>query len=138
MPPDYLTPSIMSVEQAVNATYKEYPQLRDKDVEEIYVQFKDFYQKLAMDKEMFEPVSTKATRQALIDAILKALDIREEIGADDHYIMNERYTLGGRPIHCLEALYAAGFNHLIRSVRFWRKERGQTGYLDYIREFLPG
>ena len=137
-PPEYLQPCLFSIEQAVVATYLDHPQLHDKEVEETYEQFKDFFFLLVKGKELYEPSSTKAARQTLIDAILEALDLREASGADSYLIMNEEYQPGGFPIPCVEALYATCFNYLRRSARFWRKERGPNGYLKFISERLPG
>ena len=135
-PPDYLIAALMAIELAVFATYQQYPQLHDKEVETTYEQFKVFCQKLAKGKEEYEPSSTNIARQALIYAILEALDMRTETGADDHLIQNEDVQPGGRPIPNVESLYAAGFTYLIRSARFWRKQNGPKGYLKYISEFL--
>lgn len=137
-PPEYIQPCLFSIEQAVLATYEKYPQLRDKEVEETYEQLRGFFQKLAKSEELDEPSSTRTVRQALIEAILEALDTREALGADNHLIMNDSYQPGGYPIPCLETLYAMGFNYLRRSARFWRKERGPNGYLKFISEHLPG
>lgn len=137
MPPDFLLPCLHSIEQAVLATSKVYPQLRDKEVETIYEQFKNFYDQLARDKEMYEPSSNITYRQALIDAILQALDVREELEADEHYINNPNIRYGGLIIPYLEALYALCFGYLSRSARFWRKLNGPKGYLKFIAEQLP-
>ncbi|MFM9948822.1 MAG: hypothetical protein ACKV1O_12860 [Saprospiraceae bacterium] len=137
-PPEYLQPCLFSIEQAVVVTYQQYPQLFDKEVEETYELFKDFYQQLAKGKELYEPSSTKVAKQALIEAILEALDAREEIGADESYILNDHILAGGDLIHSLEDLYAMCFKYLIRSARFWRKEGGRMGYLKFISSQLPG
>lgn len=136
-PPDHLLPCLMDIEYAVLDTYRKYPQLKDKEVEDIYERFKAFYQQLAKDAEPYEPASTIAARQALIDAILQALDLRQEEGSDSSLIMNPEFQPGGHPIPCVEALYATAFNYLRRSARFWRKERGPTGYLKFLTEQLP-
>lgn len=136
-PPDYLLPCLMDIELAVRAVYREHPHLKDKEVEDIYEQFRAFYQQLAKDAEPYEPASTISARQALIDAILQALDQRQEEGSDDRLIMNPDFQPGGYPISSAESLYATAFNYLRRSARFWRKERGPTGYLKFLVEQLP-
>ena len=136
MPPDFLLPCLHSIEQAVLATSKVYPQLLDKEVETIYDQFKNCYDQLARDKEMYEPSSNIAYRQALINAILLALDAREELEADDIYVNNPDIRHGGRIIPYLESLYALCFGYLSRSARYWRKLNGPKGYLKFIAEQL--
>ncbi|WP_143473590.1 hypothetical protein [Flavilitoribacter nigricans] len=118
-------------------TKKEFPKLNDRDVELTYDQLKAFFQKLAKGKELDEPESTNPARHALIDAILEVLDMREEMAADEAYILNENYRFGGNLIPNIEVFYSSGFNYLRRSVRFWRKERGQNGYLKFLSEQMP-
>lgn len=137
-PPDYLQPCLFSIEEAVLKSKKEHSRLSDKDIELTYNQLKTFFQKLAKGKELEEPGSTNPSRQALINAILVALDMREELAADDHYIMNNDYRFGGNPFPNVEAFYATGFNYLRRSVRFWRKQRGPNGYLKFLTEHMSG
>jgi len=134
-PPEYLMSCLFSIEQTVVVTYKAYPQLHDKEVEEIYKLFKDFFQKLSKGKELYDPSSSRTVKQALIEALLQALDAREEFGIDDEYILNEEIQPGGAPIPNLEAFYALFFKRLEESTRFWRKEGGRPGYLS---GYLPG
>lgn len=138
MPPEFLQPCLFSIEEAVLRTYKEHPRLEDKDVETVFGQLQGFYKKLAGGAELDEPHSTITRKQALIESILLALDAREELGADDHMLQNDQYTLGGRTIPYLETLYATAFAYLQRSARFWRKENGKKGYLSFISSQLPG
>lgn len=137
MPPDFLQPCLFSIEEAVLKVFKEHPKLEDKDVEVVYEQLQRFYKKLAGGAELEEPHSTIARKQALIEAITLALDVREEFGADDHLLQNDQYTLGGRTIPYVEILYATAFTYLQRSARFWRKESGKRGYLDFIASQMP-
>lgn len=138
-PPEFLQPWLLSIEQAVVAAYRQYPQLRDKDVEDAYERLREFYQQLARsDEELDEPFFTHPARQALLEAIFAAIDQREELAADESLILNEAVQPGGYPIPNLETLYATGLNYLRRSARFWRKEDGPTGYLKFITEHVPG
>lgn len=137
MPPDFLQPCLFSIEEAVIQVSKEHPRLEDKDIEMVYDLLQKFFKKLAQGKNIDEPTSTITRKQALIEAIIAALDVREELGADEHALQNPDYTLGGKTIPYLEALYATGFNYLRRSARFWRKENGTRGYLNFIRNNMP-
>lgn len=138
MPPELLQPCLLSIEEAVLRTYKEHPRLEDKEVETVFGQLQQFFKKLAGGAELEEPHSTITRKQALIESIILALDAREELGADDHMLQNDQYTLGGRTIPYLEILYATAFTYLQRSARFWRKESGKRGYLSFIASQLPG
>ena len=137
MPPDFLQPCLFSIEEAVLKAYKDHPKLEDKDIEVVYEQLQRFFKKLAGGAELEEPHSTITRKQALIESIILALDVREEFGADEHLLQNDQYTLGGRTIPYLEMLYATAFTYLQRSARFWRKERGKRGYLSFIASQLP-
>lgn len=133
-PPDFLLPCLFSIESAVSQVFEAHPRLEDKEVEAIYVQLYQFFKKLAQGAELDEPFSTITRKQALIKAILTALDAREELGGDEHILQNPEYTLGGKTIPYLETLYATGFNNLRSSARFWRKRNGKRGYLNFISE----
>jgi len=134
MPPDFLQPCLFSVEAAVLSVYKSHPALVDKEVGAVYDLLRDFFKKLAQGKELDEPFSTLTRKQALIEAIFEALDQRESVGADEQYLQNPDYSLGGHPIPYLETLYVTVFNYLRRSARFWRKEGGKRGYLHFLRD----
>lgn len=138
MPPEYLQPIMFSIEQAVVKIYAEHRRLRDKEVEGIYDRFRDFYRELAQDKEPYEPSSTRAGRQALIDAILEALDQRQEMGLDEHLVKNPDYRHGSSVYSSVEAVYAHCFSYLRDSARFWRKESRANGYLNFISNQLSG
>lgn len=137
MPPEFLQPCLFSIEEAVMQVFEEQPQLEDKDIEMVYDLLQKFFKKLAQGKSIDEPTSTITRKQALIEAIITALDAREELGSDEHVLQNPNYTLGGKTIPYLETLYATGFNYLRRSARFWRKENGARGYLGFIRSNMP-
>jgi len=137
MPPDYLLPPLQSIESAVLGIYDSAPKMQDKDVEDVYEALKDFYQQLSQDKDVFEPRSTKGVKQALISAIIEVLDIRIEEGFDENLLNNPVSMPGGKYITCEEAAYAHCFNYLLKSVRFWRKENGPTGYLRFIEGQVP-
>lgn len=137
MPPDYLLPPLHSIETAVLGIYDLLPKMQDKDVEEVYEALKDFYQQLAQDKDVYEPSSTKGVKQALISAIIEILDFRIENGLDEGLLNNSVCMPGGKYITCEEAVYVHCFNHLLKSVRYWRKENGPKGYLYFIAGQVP-
>lgn len=137
MPPDFLQPSLFSIEEAVLLTDKDHPRLEDKDVEQVFDQLRDFYKKLAQGQSPEGPTSSLSRKQALLDRIMIHLAMRKELGEDVEYLQNPRYTLGGRTIPRVETLYATAFNYLRRSVRFWRKQKGAKGYLGFLQEHMP-
>lgn len=132
MPPEYLLPLLYNIESTVLSVHDLVPQMQDKDVEEVYEALKEFYQQLAQDKDVFEPRSTKRAKQALISGIIESLDNRIENGLDEDLLNNPFCMPGGKYFAFEEAVYAHCFNYLLKSVRFWRKENGPTGYLRFI------
>ncbi|MBE2208632.1 MAG: hypothetical protein IAE84_13665 [Saprospiraceae bacterium] len=136
-PPEYLLPALLGIETAVLDIRTLSPKMLDKDVEEVYEDLKEFYQQLAQDKDVFEPRSTKSIKQALLSGIIETLDFRIENGLDEVLLDNPACMPGGKYITCEEAAYVQCFNHLLKSVRFWRKENGPTGYLQFISRQVP-
>jgi hypothetical protein len=135
-PPDYQKGFMHSVEKTVSVLGEEFPKLHDKDVEFVYQALKDYFKKSAQGTDCEEPLSTIERRQALMDEILNSIDTREDMEADFHVVQNPNILLNGTPIANLPILYATCFNRLVESVRFWRKERGNRGYLSFIKEVM--
>ena len=135
-PPSYQQAFMHSMEGTVLRIREEFPKLLDEDVAYAYEQLTNYYQLLAKGKEAEEPLSTSERRQALIDEILNIIEEREELGADAPFINNPQVKPNGNPIPSLPIFYASCLKTLSKSVRFWRKEVGKTGYLNYISHFL--
>lgn len=135
-PPFEIQPLLSSIESTVYALSKHNPTLTDKEVEWTYDQLKTFFQKLATGKDLDAPSSTLSKRQELLDAILDAIELREEMELDDHLVENPAFKPGGYPFANLESIYVMCFNILLGSARFWRLEAGPKGYLRYIGQFL--
>ncbi len=131
-----LQPLLHTIETVVSNTWKEYPRLSDKDIELTYEQLKEYFRKVSQGKDVDAPVSAADSRMTLIDAILDAIEVREDLHADDHLVMSPNFQPAGYLVPSLESLYVMAFNRLVESVRFWRKEAGRTGYLKYISHFL--
>ncbi|MCR9288340.1 hypothetical protein N8684_00785 [bacterium] len=135
-PPIYLQAILHTIESTTISIWEEFRLLKDKDVEYAYGKLKEFFQKKAQGKSIEEPLSSIERRQILMDEILNMLEAREEMEADSHFINNPDIAPNGIPIASLPALYVMGFNRLIKSVRFWRKEFGEQGYLGYVSKFV--
>jgi len=136
VPPDYLTDLLEAIEQTVVDLLKEYPRLKDADVEYVYEKLGKYYKTKASGKAIEEPESSIERRQDLMDEILNTIDAREEAKTDASIINNPAIRHGEHIIRSLELLYALSFKRLKNSVKFWRKENGPKGYLSYIGNFL--
>ena len=136
MPPEYLIALLQNIEQVVTDLHKEFPQLKDADVEWVYEQLMKFYKTKGSGKAVEEPESSLQRRQDLMDEILNIIDAREAINADTIYIKNPDFRHGEHTIRSLEVLYLLAFKQLKDSARFWRKENGPKGYLRYIAKFM--
>lgn len=135
-PPLYQQALMHAIESTVLLIREEFSRLLDDDVAFAYEQLAKYYENLAKGKEAEEPLSSSEKRQALIDEILNTIEEREELEADANVVNNPNIKPNGNPIPSLPAFYASSFKTLYKSVRFWRKELGKTGYLNYISEFL--
>lgn len=135
-PAPYEQAFMQTIEMTTLIVREEFSKLQDADVEFAFQQLRAYYQKLAKGKQPEEPLSTSERRQVLMDEILNAIDEREELKADESVVNNPDIQPGGRPILSLAAFYYSCFSRLHKSVRFWRKELGKTGYLNYISQFL--
>lgn len=129
---DFMQP----IEFKVLEIREEFPKLLDDDVAFVFDQLTSYFQKLAKGKEVEEPLSSSERRQALIDEILNIIEEREELEADLSVINNPQIRPNGNPIPSLPIFYASCIKTLSKSVRFWRKEAGKTGYLNYISNFI--
>ena len=110
--------------------------MTDDDVELAYQKLARYFKLRTGKKALEEPEVSSERKQAIIDEILNALEIREEGGFDDGYINNPKVLHGANKIPSLESLYTACFKHLLESLRFWRKNSGKKGYINYIGNFL--
>lgn len=138
-PPPYYQQAVMqSIESTVMIVREEFPNLIGADVEYAYQQLKEYYQGITKGKTMKEPTSSSERRQILMDEILNIIEEREEVEADLGIINNPDIQLDGKLIRSLPVLYLSCFIRLYKSARFWRKENGKTGYLQYISQFLEG
>ncbi len=131
-PPEYFLPFMHTIESTVLKLWKELRSMNDSDVEFVYEKLKDYFRKKVQGKDLGEPETSSERRQALIDELLNAIDMREEIEADIPFINDPDYAPTGVPISSLASFYMMCFNRLIKSVRMWRKEYGPKGYLSFI------
>ncbi|MEM6964664.1 MAG: hypothetical protein AAF573_07865 [Bacteroidota bacterium] len=137
IPPDYLKPLMMDLEKVVLNTYKEFPRITGSDIEWAYDKLADYFKSVHKGKATDEPESFSEVRQALVDELLNIIDAREEDKLDDDLILNPNILHGTNMIPSLPFLYSLIFKNLKSSARFWRKENGQKGYVNYISNFIP-
>ena len=129
IPPEPLQPLLHSIESTISETYKTYPRLIDKDVEAALERLEKYFHAIHLGKEVDEPEVGSKMKQAIMDNILEIIDAREEVHADD-FLLNDPDIFGG--VHSLDRLYTKCLKFLVKSIRFWRKKDGRTGYLTFI------
>ena len=135
-PAFYQQAFMQSIETVVLIVREEFTQLKDDDVAFALDRLTTYFQLVAKGKAPEEPLSTIDRRQELIDEILNIIDEREEIEADLPFINNPDIRPNGNPIPSLPSFYATCLKILLKSVKFWRKNNGKTGYLNYISSLL--
>ena len=136
-PPQSLHPVLFRLEAATNDFARTEPKLIDDDVLWVYEKLQHFHDKSAKGRDLPTPSSTIRRKQTLIDRLMDILEDRYEEGLDEHLVNNPNFQMGGISFKNEDAIYAYALKFLVRSVRFWRKERGKKGYLSNIREHLP-
>lgn len=135
-PPIYLQPLLHTIEQTVINLYDEFPRMVDNDIEFAYEKLAAYFKAQIGGKEVDEPESSKDLRQDLMDEILNAIDLREEIQADNVVINNPEIRHGERLIPNLAFLYSIAFKRLKDSAKFWRKKDGKKGYLNFVSNYV--
>ena len=135
-PSEFLYPILLDIESTVLGMTKEYSSLKDKDVEWCYSKLKNHFRERSFNKASDEPESASTAKQDLLDEILNALDSREEEKLDNHMLNTDLYTNGGKSFLNIYQVYVVCFNSLIKSVRFWRKNKSGPSYLAHINEYL--
>lgn len=135
-PPIYLQPLLHTIEQTVINLHEEFPRMVDNDVEFAYEKLAAYYKAQIGGKEVDEPQSSKDLRQDLMDEILNAIDLREEIQADIGAINNPEIRQGEHLIPNLAFLYSIAFKRLKESAKFWRKTNGKKGYLTFVSNYV--
>lgn len=135
MPPDFLEPILYSIEKAVINLYEEMPYLLDKDVEFAYSKLEKYYSDLAKGRKVDEPEVVSDRKQAIIEEVLNAIDIREELKGDVH-LVNQPENTNNVNYPSLASLYVKCFKILGTSVRNWRKRNGVKGYLTFINNHV--
>jgi len=136
VPPEYLMGLLLHIEVVVLDTCKENPSLIDKDIEFVYQKLERYFKTLASGKIVDEPSSTFKNKEILIDAILDALDERDEENMDDFIIQDVNYLYDNKTIPSIDYLNMLAFKRLAKSVKMWRKKDGRKGYQNYIADFL--
>lgn len=132
-PSEYLYPILEDIERTVIDLKDEYSFLKDKDIEWCYGQLKDYYRKKSINKPAVEPESNADAKQDLMDEILNRLDERIEDGLDNHLLDSLIDTNGDKAYANSNEVYSVCFNHLIKSVKFWRKNKNAPSYLAHIK-----
>jgi len=135
-PPSYLQPLLHTIESTVINLYEEFPKMMDNDVEFAYDNLATYFKAQIGGKEVQEPQSSRDLRQDLMDEILNAIDLREEIEADIQFVNAPGIQHGERLIPNLAFLYAIGFKRLKESAKFWRKTNGKRGYLNFVSNYV--
>ncbi|MEM6770203.1 MAG: hypothetical protein AAF597_06455, partial [Bacteroidota bacterium] len=136
MPDQRLSSLHLTIEYATMKTLQSRKQLQDKDIEWVYEQYRNYFQKMRQGKNPPEPSSTRTDRLELMDNIWDGLLLWEEAEGRTP-LLDGSFRPGGRPVTMVEELYVIAFNDLRKSCRFHRKQDGTTrGYVKYVKHFI--
>ena len=135
-PAEYMKPVLHSIETTIVSLYEEFPRMVDADVLWCCEKLHDYYKKTAQGKEMEDPETPIQRKQDLIDELLNLLENREEEGIDKDIINNPDCRQGEAMYSSHAMFYAAAIKRIRDSVRFWKKEKGKTVYLNFIKNYV--
>lgn len=132
MPANQLFSLLFSIEQATVAIARKHTRLTDKEVEAVYLSYRDYFKAVRSGKNLEPPTSTISMKDDLFNEIWEVLLMREDNGHDEQFC-NGSWSPGGTPVTSVEQLYIMAFNEVRKSVRLWRKEDGRKNYLKHIQ-----
>jgi hypothetical protein len=119
MPANQLYSLLFSIEQATVAIARKHTRLTDKEVEAVYLSYRDYFKAVRSGKDLEPPTSTISMKDDLFNEIWEVLLMREDNGYDEQFC-DGSWSPGGTPITSVEQLYIMAFNEVRKSVRFWR------------------
>ncbi len=135
-PAEYMKPVLHSIETTIVSLYEEFPRMVDADVLWCCEKLHDYYKKTAQGKELEDPESPIQRKQDLMDELLNTLEEREAEGMDSELINNPDCRQGEAMYSSHAMLYTAAIKRIRDSVRFWKKEKGKTVYLNFIKNYV--
>ncbi len=134
---------LQNIEQAFNLTARANNEIKDKHVIKTLDKLIDHFKALASNRTPPTTESLNELEQALFNNVLKILEDRDILDIDDD-INNDKEDKAPRRKSFSRAfrqptkedIYLACMRKIQGSAKFWNKERGPRGYLNYISGFL--
>ncbi len=135
MPHEILTPVYYTIEAAVHTTRLDDPNLKEKEVADVYQLYGDYFKQVHQGKDPEPPGSTIARKERLCLAIWDKLLGLEELPVSKQ-LVDGSFAPGGHPVTSLEEIYTIAFKDLKQSVYKNRKMYGDGGYYNTIAEIM--
>lgn len=129
---------LQNIEFAIVNVYRADPDLRDNDVIKALDALISHTQRLAMGREVAPPDLPPAS-DAVYNAVVGILDLRNRIEEEQE----EEETQKPRPRFSRalrkttrEDIYLACLRKIHGSAKWWNRERGERGYLDFVSNYI--
>lgn len=125
---------LQNIEAIVIDIYrKDYPDLKDREVLKAYEALIQHQRQVARGRTPNPPENLSDSEQMIFDAIQQVLEVRRELAPPSE--KPQRFSLVNKSTSFEDTLLAC-LRKVHKSVKFWTKERGPQGYLNYINGFL--
>ncbi len=125
---------LQNIEAIVIDIYrKDYPDMKDKEVLKAYEALIQSQRQVARGRTPRPPENLSDSEQMIFDGVQQVLELRRELAPPSE--KPQRFSLVNKTTSFEDTLLAC-LRKLQKSVKFWTKERGPQGYLNYINGFL--
>jgi len=125
---------LQNIEAIVIGIYrKHYPDLKDREVMKAYEALIQSQRQVARGRTPRPPENLSEREQTIFEGVQEVLEMRRELAPPSE--KPQRFSLVNKTTSFEDTLLAC-LRKLQSSVKFWTKERGPQGYLNYINGFL--
>ncbi len=124
---------LQNIEMCINLVFQKDETLKDAQVIKALDALISRYQNLVTHRTP-KKVDLPPTEQLIFESVMEMLQLREDIIREEDN-SRKRFIRAFEDIS-KEGIILACLHKIQKSAKFWTKERGQQGYLNYISQFL--
>jgi hypothetical protein len=124
---------LQNIEMGIKLVFQDDRNLKDAEVIKALDALISHYRSIASGRAPKE-VDLPPTEQLIFDSVTEILQLRDEIIGEEEK-PRKRFSSAFKTTS-KEGIILACLRKIQKSARFWTKERGQQGYLNYISDFL--
>jgi len=124
---------LQNIEFTVISGYRKDPTIEDRNVIKVYETLIGYQRQVAKGRTPREPENLSETEQMIFDAIQQVMNMRREL--EPPVEKPRRFSIANK-VETFEDRILACFRKVHNSAKFWNKERGKHGYLQYVDGFI--